>query len=43
MALLHHAVDGPLLDLLATSIDAGFGTDRVVSALVSRLAGDATG
>lgn len=37
VALLHYAVDGLLLDLLTTSIDAGFDTDQVVSALVSRL------
>ncbi|MET9299352.1 TetR family transcriptional regulator [Micromonospora aurantiaca] len=43
VALLHYAVDGLLLDLLTTSIDAGFDTDQVVSDLVSRLVGDATG
>ncbi|NED50515.1 TetR family transcriptional regulator [Micromonospora aurantiaca] len=37
VALLHYAVDGLLLDLLTTSIDAGFDTDQVVSDLVSRL------
>ncbi|WP_406042238.1 TetR family transcriptional regulator [Micromonospora sp. NBC_00898] len=37
VALLHYAVDGLLLDLLTTSVDAGFDTDQVVSALVSRL------
>ncbi|SCF44026.1 TetR/AcrR family transcriptional regulator [Micromonospora mirobrigensis] len=41
VALLHHAVDGLLLDLLTTSIDAGYDVDRVVSALVSRLVGRA--
>ncbi|GGR79669.1 TetR family transcriptional regulator [Micromonospora fulviviridis] len=39
IALLHYAVDGLLLDLLTTSIDAGFDVDQVVSALVSRLVG----
>ncbi|GAA2715350.1 TetR/AcrR family transcriptional regulator [Micromonospora olivasterospora] len=39
VALLHYAVDGLLLDLLTTSIDAGFDLDEVVSALVSRLVG----
>ncbi|MEU8313110.1 TetR family transcriptional regulator [Micromonospora sp. NPDC048169] len=43
VALLHYAVDGLLLDLLTTSIDAGFDTDQVVSDLVSRLVGDTTG
>ncbi|MBO4143680.1 TetR family transcriptional regulator [Micromonospora tulbaghiae] len=43
VALLHYAVDGLLLDLLTTSIDAGFDTDQVVSDLVSRLVGGATG
>ncbi|WP_341717063.1 TetR family transcriptional regulator [Micromonospora sp. FIMYZ51] len=38
VALLHYAIDGLLLDLLTASIDAGFDTDRVVEALVSRLA-----
>ncbi|MEU4791671.1 TetR/AcrR family transcriptional regulator [Micromonospora tulbaghiae] len=42
VALLHYAVDGLLLDLLTTSIDAGFDTDQVVSDLVSRLVGGAT-
>lgn len=37
VALLHYAVDGLLLDLLTTSIDAGFDPDEVVSALVTRL------
>ncbi|SCG48924.1 TetR/AcrR family transcriptional regulator [Micromonospora coxensis] len=37
VALLRYAVDGLLLDLLGTSIDAGFDPDEVVSALVSRL------
>jgi AcrR family transcriptional regulator len=37
VALLHYAVDGLLLDLLTTSIDAGFDPDEVVRALVSRL------
>ncbi|WP_431907147.1 TetR/AcrR family transcriptional regulator [Micromonospora carbonacea] len=41
IALLHYAVDGLLLDLLTTSIDAGFDADEVVSALVSRLVGGA--
>ncbi|MFJ6196177.1 TetR/AcrR family transcriptional regulator [Micromonospora sp. NPDC092111] len=41
VALLHYAVDGLLLDLLTTSVDAGFDPDRVVSALVSRLVADA--
>ncbi|MFG1741076.1 TetR/AcrR family transcriptional regulator [Micromonospora chalcea] len=41
VALLHYAVDGLLLDLLTTSIDAGFDTDQVVSDLVSRLVGGA--
>ncbi|RKN50970.1 TetR/AcrR family transcriptional regulator [Micromonospora endolithica] len=39
VALLHYAVDGLLLDLLTTSIDAGFDPDAVVAALVSRLVG----
>ncbi|MGY4909075.1 TetR family transcriptional regulator [Micromonospora aurantiaca (nom. illeg.)] len=43
VALLHYAVDGLLLDLLTTSIDAGFDTDQVVSDLVSRLVGGTTG
>ncbi|MEV6518657.1 TetR family transcriptional regulator [Micromonospora chalcea] len=43
VALLHYAVDGLLLDRLTTSIDAGFDTDQVVSDLVSRLVGGATG
>ncbi|PZG08931.1 TetR family transcriptional regulator [Micromonospora craterilacus] len=44
VALLHYAVDGLLLDLLTTSIDAGFDPDEVVAALVSRLtAGCPTG
>ncbi|WP_243715517.1 hypothetical protein [Micromonospora sp. KC207] len=34
-------MDGLLLDLLTTSIDAGFDVDAVVSALVSRLVGGA--
>ncbi|GGL98090.1 MULTISPECIES: TetR/AcrR family transcriptional regulator [Micromonospora] len=37
VALLHYAIDGFLLDLLSTSIDAGHHSDQVVSALVSRL------
>jgi len=41
VALLHYAVDGLLLDLLTTSIDAGFDADQVVSALVARLVGAA--
>ncbi|TCB96450.1 TetR family transcriptional regulator [Micromonospora zingiberis] len=40
VALLHYAVDGLLLDLLTTSIDAGFDPDEAVVALVSRLAGE---
>ncbi|KXK60936.1 TetR family transcriptional regulator [Micromonospora rosaria] len=40
VALLHYAVDGLLLDLLTTSIDAGFDPDEVVTALVSRLVAD---
>ncbi|MCI4061977.1 TetR family transcriptional regulator [Micromonospora sp. R77] len=43
VALLHYAVDGLLLDLLTTSVDAGFDPDQVVSALVSRLVGTASG
>ncbi|WP_236647982.1 MULTISPECIES: hypothetical protein [Micromonospora] len=43
VALLHYAVDGLLLDLLTTSVDAGFDPDQVVSALVSRLVGAAAG
>lgn len=39
VALPHHAVDGFLLDLLTTSVDAGFDAEQVVSALVSRLVG----
>ncbi|MER7419095.1 TetR family transcriptional regulator [Micromonospora peucetia] len=38
VALLHYAIDGLLLDLLGTSIDAGFDPDDVVVAFVSRLA-----
>ncbi|MEV1144771.1 TetR family transcriptional regulator [Micromonospora sp. NPDC049799] len=41
VALLHYAVDGLLLDLLTTSIGAGFDPDDVVAALVSRLVGAA--
>ncbi|MDG4799410.1 TetR/AcrR family transcriptional regulator [Micromonospora sp. WMMD980] len=41
VALLHYAVDGLLLDLLTTSVDAGFDPDQVVSTLVSRLVGGA--
>lgn len=41
VALLHYAVDGLLLDLLTTSVDAGFDVDQVVAALVSRLVGGA--
>ncbi len=37
IALLHYAVDGLLLDLLTTGIDAGFDPDEVVAALVARL------
>jgi AcrR family transcriptional regulator len=43
VALLRYAVDGLLLDLLTTSVDAGFDADQVVSALVSRLVGPAGG
>ncbi|MEU4378282.1 TetR/AcrR family transcriptional regulator [Micromonospora echinofusca] len=39
VALLHYAVDGLLLDLLGTSIEAGFDPDDVVVAFVSRLVG----
>jgi len=41
VALLHYAVDGLLLDMLTTSIDAGFDPDEVVSALVTRLVANA--
>ncbi|MFG1777102.1 TetR/AcrR family transcriptional regulator [Micromonospora sp. NPDC049048] len=41
VALLHYAVDGLLLDLLGTSIEAGFDPDDVVVAFVSRLVGTA--
>ncbi|MCX4388718.1 TetR family transcriptional regulator [Micromonospora peucetia] len=41
VALLHYAIDGLLLDLLGTSIEAGFDPDDVVVAFVSRLAGAA--
>ncbi|MEU9508518.1 TetR family transcriptional regulator [Micromonospora sp. NPDC048170] len=41
VALLHYALDGLLLDLLGTSIDAGFDPDDVVVAFVSRLVGAA--
>lgn len=37
IALLHYAIDGLVLDLLTTSIDAGYATDDVVTALVTRL------
>jgi hypothetical protein len=37
VALPRYAVDGLLLDLLTTPVDAGFDVDQVVSALVSRL------
>ncbi|MEU6208236.1 hypothetical protein ABZ814_32230, partial [Micromonospora musae] len=37
VALLHYTMDGPLLDLLTTSVDAGFDADEVVSAFVARL------
>ncbi|MER7456381.1 TetR family transcriptional regulator [Micromonospora sp. NPDC126480] len=37
IALLHYAVDGLLLDLLTTGIDAGFDPDEVVAAFVTRL------
>jgi hypothetical protein len=36
-------VDGLLLDLLTTSVHAGFDPDQVVSALMSRLVGAAAG
>lgn len=39
VALLHYAVDGLLLDLLTTGIDAGFDPDEVVAAFVTRLVG----
>ncbi|GAA3574509.1 TetR/AcrR family transcriptional regulator [Microlunatus spumicola] len=39
--LLHHAVDGLLLDLLTPSIGARTDTDAVVRALVERLSGPA--
>ena len=39
VALLHYAMDGLLLDLLGTSIEAGFDPDDVVVAFVSRLVG----
>ncbi|MER6754133.1 TetR family transcriptional regulator [Micromonospora echinofusca] len=39
VALLHYAVDGLLLDLLGTSIEAGFDPDDVVVAFASRLVG----
>ncbi|MEU4640335.1 TetR family transcriptional regulator [Micromonospora sp. NPDC023814] len=42
VALLHYAMDGLLLDLLSTSIDAGFDPDEVIVAFVSRLVGGAT-
>ncbi|MEU4778053.1 TetR family transcriptional regulator [Micromonospora sp. NPDC023633] len=41
VALLHYAIDGLLLDLLGTSIEAGFDPDDVVVAFVSRLVGAA--
>ncbi|MFF5171863.1 TetR/AcrR family transcriptional regulator [Micromonospora sp. NPDC000089] len=37
VALLRYAVDGLLLDLVGTSVGAGFDPDEVVSVLVSRL------
>ncbi|MDT0529866.1 TetR family transcriptional regulator [Micromonospora sp. DSM 115977] len=39
VALLHYAMDGLLLDLLGTSIEAGFDPDDVVVAFASRLVG----
>ncbi|MEU4774952.1 hypothetical protein [Micromonospora sp. NPDC023644] len=41
VALLHYAMDGLLLDLLGTSVEAGFDPDDVVVAFVSRLVGAA--
>ncbi|MEW2377533.1 TetR family transcriptional regulator [Micromonospora sp. NPDC047812] len=41
VALLHYAMDGLLLDLLGTSIEAGFDPDDVVVAFASRLVGPA--
>ncbi|MGC4791303.1 TetR/AcrR family transcriptional regulator [Micromonospora sp. DT178] len=41
VALLHYAMDGLLLDLLGTSIEAGFDPDDVVVAFASRLVGAA--
>ncbi|MFV2111121.1 TetR/AcrR family transcriptional regulator [Micromonospora sp. LOL_025] len=41
VALLHYAMDGLLLDLLGTSIEAGFDPDDVVVAFASRLVGTA--
>ncbi|MBQ1075910.1 TetR family transcriptional regulator [Micromonospora sp. C31] len=41
VALLHYAMDGLLLDLLGTSVEAGFDPDDVVVAFVSRLVGTA--
>lgn len=37
IALLHYAMDGLLLDMLTTSIDAAADPDRVVAAFVERL------
>jgi AcrR family transcriptional regulator len=37
IALLHYALDGLLLDLLGTSIGAGFDEDEIVAALATRL------
>ncbi|WP_433386811.1 TetR/AcrR family transcriptional regulator [Micromonospora sp. KLBMP9576] len=42
VALLHYAMDGLLLDLLGTSIEAGFDPDEVVVAFASRLVAGAT-
>ncbi|MEU8244059.1 TetR family transcriptional regulator [Actinoplanes missouriensis] len=39
IALLHYAVDGLLLDMLTTSIDAGVDPDRAVTAFAARLVG----
>jgi DNA-binding transcriptional regulator YbjK len=40
IALLHYAIDGLVLDLLSTSIDAGYPADDVVTAFVTRLVPD---
>jgi DNA-binding transcriptional regulator YbjK len=39
IALLHYAMDGLLLDMLTTSIDAGVTPDEALTAFVDRLAG----